>query len=262
MFRKFLILVMSSILGVFLLTGCSNDKNLTTYEEILDEGKMTFAMSGAYPPFNFINDEGKIVGFDIDIANAIASELGVEAEPITADFDGIIGGLNGNRYDMVIGSLAVTEARLKEVSFTDPYYYDGAQFFAKSDSGLSNLQDLQDGKVGVVTGTTFQAALEEMDNIEEVLQFSSDVDNIMAVEQNRADGLVTGKFVGLQGPEKYGVDIVPVGELLYAEDIAIAIRKVDTKLLEEVNNALQSIIDNGTYEKISNEWFGQNILEK
>lgn len=262
MFKKISFLVVLSILAVSLLVGCSSDSSVTTYEEILDEGKMSFAMSGAYPPFNYMNDEGELVGFDIDIANAIASELGVEAEPITADFDGIIGGLNGNRYDMVIGSLAVTEERLKEVNFTDPYYYDGAQFFAKSDSGLSSIEELEDGVVGVVTGTTFQEALGQMDNIKEILQFSSDVDNIMAVEQNRADGLVTGKFVGLQAPEKYDVDLKPIGQLLYSEDIAIAIRKDDTDLLEKVNGALQTIVDNGTYEEISNKWFGLNILEK
>lgn len=262
MLKKFLMVLLISVLSVGLLIGCTGNKTRSTYSRILEEGKMTFAMSGAYPPFNYMDENGELAGFDIDIANAIADQLGVEATPITADFDGIVAGLNGNRYDMVIGSLAITEERLKEVNFTNPYYYDGAQFFAKSDSQLSSIEDLKEGTVGVVTGTTFYEALSQMDNISNILQFSSDVDNIMAVEQGRADGLVTGKFVGLQAPEKYGIEIKPIGDLLYAEDIAIAIRKQDTELLEEVNNALQAIIDNGTYEDISNKWFGQNVLEK
>lgn len=261
MFKKYLYLVLVSIVTVVLLAGCKKE-NQTTYNAIMDKGKMTFAMSGAYPPFNYISDNGDLVGFDIDIANAIAEELGLKANPITADFDGIIAGLNGNRYDMIIGSMSITKERLKEVNFTIPYYYDGAQFFAKTGSGLTNIEDLEDGVVGVVTGTTFHDALKEMDNIKNILQFSSDVDNFMAIEQGRADGLVTGKFVGIQAPDKYGVDIEPVGELLYAEDIAIAIRKEDTDLLEKVNEALQAIIDNGKYEEISNKWFGQNIIEK
>lgn len=259
--KKILLTILTGIMAIGLLAGCNGSDAETTYDEIIEKGEMTFAMSGAFPPFNYMDEKGELVGFDIDIANALAEEMGVKAKPITADFDGIVAGLNGLRYDMVIGSLAITEDRLKEVNFTIPYYYDGAQFFAQTGSGLSSIEDLEDGVVGVVTGTTYHEELEKMDNIDDVLQFSSDVDNIMAVEQGRADGLVTGIFVGLQAPEKYEVDIEPVGNLLYSEDIGIAIRKEDTKLLEEVNNALDTIIQNGTYEEISNKWFDTNILE-
>lgn len=260
MFKKSiaLVLIMTLILAA---TGC-NKKDMTTYEKIKDKKEVTFAMSGAYPPFNYIDEDGAITGFDIEIANAIADEMGVKAVPITTAFDGIVGGLTGNRFDLIIGSMAITEARLEEVNFSDPYYYDGAQFFAKSGSGFESIDDLEKGKVGVVTGTTFHEFLDEMDNIDEIYQFESDVDNMKAAEQDRIDGLVTGKFVGLMGPEKYGVDIEPVGSLLYSEDIAIAVRKEDTKLLEEVNKALKAIIDNGTYDTISDKYFGRNILEK
>lgn len=259
--KKILLSILTGVLSIGLLVGCSSDTE-TTYDSIIEEGEMTFAMSGAYPPFNYMDEGGELVGFDIDIANAIANEMGVKAEPITADFDGIIAGLNGHRYDMVIGSTAITEERLEEANFSNPYYYDGAQFFAQTGSGLSSIEDLEDGVVGVVTGTTFLEELEKMDNIAETLQFSSDVDNIMAVEQGRADGLVTGLFVGLQAPKEYGVDIEPVGDLLYTEDIAIAIRKDDAKLLEEVNNALDAIVESGEYEEISKKWFGINLLEQ
>ncbi|NLZ81035.1 MAG: transporter substrate-binding domain-containing protein [Clostridiales bacterium] len=249
------------ILSAVLVVGCSGEE-LSTYENIIEKGNMTFAMSAQYPPFNFIDESGDVVGFDVDIAKALAAELGVEAEPITTDFDGIIAGLNGKRFDMIIGSMSITEERLKEVNFTDPYYYDGAQFFGRSDLGIGSIEELEDGAVGVVTGTTYLTALEEMDNVTEILQFSSDVDNIMAVEQGRADGLVTGKFMGREAPGRYGVDIVPIGSLLYVEEIAIAIRKEDTKLLEEINKALATIVENGVYEEISYNWFGENILEK
>lgn len=234
----------------------------TTLAKIQEKGEMTFAMTGAYPPFNFVNEDGELDGFDIDIAKAIAEKLEIKAVPITTTWDGIIAGLKGNRFDMIIGSMAITEDRLKEVNFTDPYYYDGAQFFAKAGSGLSSIEDLNGGKVGVVTGTTFHEYLNDLDNIGEILQFDSDVDNFMSVQQGRADGLVTGKFVGLQAKEKYGVDIEPVGSLLYSEKIGIAIRKADEDLLQAVNAALADMIEDGTYDEISDKWFGMNILEK
>ncbi|SHH70629.1 ABC transporter substrate-binding protein [Clostridium grantii] len=260
MIKRFMYLIMTGIL-LFVLTACGSSSK-TTYENIIEDKEMNFAMTGAYPPFNFIDDNGDLTGFDIDIANAIANELGVKAKPITTAWDGIIAGLTGKKFDMIIGSMSITEERLKEVNFTSPYYYDGAQFFAMKGSGLNSIEELKDGKVGVVTGTTFHDALKEMGNIKEILQFESDVDNIMAAEQKRSDGLVTGKFVGLQAPQKYSVDLEPIGPLLYAEEIGIAIRKDDTKLLEEVNAALKKIIEDGTYEEISDKWFGVNILNK
>lgn len=74
--------------------------------------------------------------------------------------------------------------------------------------------------------------------------------------------MVTSKVVGARAPIDFGVELEPIGELLYAEELAIAIRKDDPKLLDELNKALKSIIEDGTYEEISNKWFGMNILQK
>lgn len=259
-FKRITILM---LLGVFTFTmvACSTSGK-STYEKILEKKELTFAMTGAYPPFNYIDEKGELAGFDIDIANAIADKLGVAAKPITTSWDGIIGGLTGKRFDMIIGSMAVTEKRKEQVSFTEPYYYDGAQFFAKKGSDLKDISELKNGKVGVVTGTTFAEALEKMNNIKEVMQFESDVDNMKSVELGRADGLITGKLVGLYGAKKYGVKLEPVGDLMYEEIIAIALRKEDGELLDAINKALQEMKDDGTYAKISEKWFGANILEK
>jgi polar amino acid transport system substrate-binding protein len=255
-----IVLLMVLMIAVF-FTGCTN-KDQTTMEKIETEGEMSFAMTGGYPPFNFINEEGDLDGFDIDIAKALANEMGVKAVGITTAWDGIIGGLLSSRFDTIIGSMAINDARLEKVNFTSPYYYDGAQFFSTSEFDLASIKDLKEGKVGVVTGTTYQDALIKMDNIDKIMQFESDVDNIMALEQHRTDGLVTGRFVGLAAPKKYDVDLIPVGEMLYAEDIGIAVRKGDTEFLKTLNEALATIIANGTYNEISQKWFNTNILEK
>lgn len=260
MFKKLLLCVVSTI-TVFSFVGCAG-KTQTTYDKIQKNKELSFAMTGQYPPFNYINESGELTGFDIDIANAIAEKMGVTAKPETIAWDGIITALTGKRFDMIIGSMAITEARLEKVNFSDPYYYDGAQLFVMEDSSLPSIDELTDGKVGVVTGTTFHSFLSENYPNVEILQFESDVDNIRALTQGRMDALVTGKFVGLGAPDQYGIAIKPAGSLLYAEKIGIAIRKEDTDLLNAVNTALQEIIDDGTYEAISQKWFNTNILEK
>ncbi|AOY75850.1 transporter substrate-binding domain-containing protein [Clostridium formicaceticum] len=232
-----------------------------TLDEIKKRGALTFAMTGAYPPFNFIDEDGTLIGFDIDIANAIAEKIGVEAEPITVLWDGILAGLTSGRFDMIIGSMAITEERLEKVNFSNPYYYDGAQFFGREDLDADDLAEIENAAVGVVTGTTFQNFLVDMENVTDILQFESDVDNMRAVQQGRSDGLITGLLVGLHGIEKFDMPLIPVGNPLYIEEIGIAIRKEDGTLLEAVNAALQEMIDDGTYEEISLKWFGTNILD-
>jgi ABC-type amino acid transport substrate-binding protein len=118
----------------------SADKSL---KKIQDAGKIRFAMSGGYPPFNYYNDKNELVGFDVDIARAIAKKLGVEFEPVTTDWNGIIEGLRAGRYDGILGSMAVTEERLKVVDFSDPYYYSGAQLMVSKDSGINGPEDLK-----------------------------------------------------------------------------------------------------------------------
>ncbi len=258
-------LLLAVMMGILCLAGfggsAAAEAGQATLDRIKADGSFTFALSGGYPPFNYIDEEtGAVVGFDVDIANALAAVIGVKAEAVTTQWDGIIGGLIGNRFDTIIGSMAITDARLKEVSFSDPYYYDGAQFFTTADSGLNSIADLVDGKVGVVTGTTFAEMLESMSNIKEILYFDGDIENFMAVGQGRSDGLVTSRFVGLQAPAEY--HIVPCGPLLYTEKIGIAVRKEDTGLLDAINSALATIVENGTYDEISQKWFGTNILEQ
>lgn len=257
--RSTLIIVL--FIATLLFSGCNNGEQ-TMLQQIEESGEMTFAMTGGYPPFNFINEQGELDGFDIEIAEALAEELGVQAVPITTAWDGIIGGLLSKRFDTIIGSMAITEERLQKVSFTDPYYYDGAQLFGMSDTKITSLSQMEAGKIGVVTGTTYHDALKDIENIGEIMQFESDVDNMMALEQNRIDGLVTGRFVGLQAPERYGLDLVPIGEMLYAEKIGIAVRKEDKAFLAALNEALATIVENGTYDAISKKWFQTNILER
>ena len=252
--------MMVGIMSIALI-GCGSSQN-SVYQNIQDKKEMTFAMTAAYPPFNYVDGDGKIVGFDIDIANAIAEKLGVTAKPVTTEWNGLIPGLKGNRFNMVIGSMAITEDRLKEVDFSDPYYYDGAQFFAKKGSGLREIKDLKDGKVGVVTGTTFHDALKEMSNVKEILQFESDVDNMKNLDLGRSDGMVTGKWVGVYGVQQFGLDIEPVGSFIYKEIIGIAMKKGETELVEAVNNALKEMIEDGTYDEISQKWFKSNLLEQ
>jgi ABC-type amino acid transport substrate-binding protein len=106
-------------------------------------GRIRFAMSGGYPPFNYYNKENELTGFDVEIGKAVCAWLGVEYVPITTAWDGIVEGLRAKRYEGIWGSMAVTEERLKVVDFSDPYYLSGAQLVVSADSEIGGPDDLR-----------------------------------------------------------------------------------------------------------------------
>lgn len=112
-------------------------------ERVKKAGKIRFAMSGGYPPFNYFTSNDELTGFDVEIGKEVAKRLGVEYEPVTTEWSGILEGLRSGRYDGIFGSMAVTEKRLEVVDFTDPYYYSGAQLIVREDSKITGPDDLK-----------------------------------------------------------------------------------------------------------------------
>lgn len=114
-----------------------------SWDRVQKTGRIRFAMSGGYPPFNYYDSQNHLTGFDVEIGQAVCDRLGVAFIPVTTAWDGIIEGLRAKRYDGVWGSMAITEERLKVVDFSDPYYLSGAQLIVRNDSRITGPEDLE-----------------------------------------------------------------------------------------------------------------------
>ncbi|HMB15116.1 MAG TPA: transporter substrate-binding domain-containing protein, partial [Pelovirga sp.] len=125
-------------------------------QNIKSRGEVSFAMSGQYPPFNFVDERNQLNGFDVEICSTIANRMSVEAKPLSTAWDGIIAGLLTNRFDLICGSMAITQERLNSIDFSDPYYRSGAQLFVRKGSSLAGTDDLDNKKIGVTLGTTYE----------------------------------------------------------------------------------------------------------
>ncbi|MBN9268949.1 MAG: transporter substrate-binding domain-containing protein, partial [Mesorhizobium sp.] len=125
-------------------------------EKIKSAGELKISMSGQYPPFNFVNDQNEVVGFDADIGKAIAERIGVKGTIITTAWDGIIAGLLANKYDTVVGSMTITPEREKVVDFVGPYYHAGRAVFVGENSKAQSLDDLKGKTIGVTLGETHE----------------------------------------------------------------------------------------------------------
>lgn len=126
---------------------------------------MRFAMSGRYPPFSFVGDTGEVIGFDVDVAEAIARELGKDVDIVTTEWDGILTGLLGGRYHAIIGSMSITPARARQVTFSEPYYHSGAQLFIHADrqDEIKGIKDCDGKRIAAVVGETYEHFLREND---------------------------------------------------------------------------------------------------
>jgi polar amino acid transport system substrate-binding protein len=247
------------LLALLALSACAQleKKQQLTFRP----GTFSFAMSGLYKPFNYHDMEngGKVTGFDVEIGNALAKEMGLKPMPVTTPWETIIAGLQAHKYDAIIGSMAITDKRKKAVDFTEPYYRSGAQIFVRKGNGtIRSADDLKGKKIGVVMASTFQDVAKRYSS--QIVEYTSDITALQDLPSGRIDAVITDRAVGLYAMNKMEFLIQDVGKPLTHDDMAIAVNKGHEKLKQKLNQALKKIIANGTYERISRKYFNRNIL--
>lgn len=257
---------LAAVVGVaaLALTACSGDGGGETAGGddlgLINDGTLVVAMSGEFQPFSYF-EGNELTGFDYDIGVAIAEELGLEVDAQTGAFDTLIGGIQANRYDVLIASMTPTEERDQAVDFTDSYYVSGAQAFVAPDSECTDITQMDSPVIGVASGTTYQSYLEDEggDWVGEVRTFSSDITALQDVATGRLDAAMTDRNVGLHQIQESDLDIVECGAPLYTEEPAFAVKEGNAALQEALNEALASIKEDGTYAEISEKYFGKDI---
>ncbi|MFM1655321.1 transporter substrate-binding domain-containing protein [Brevibacillus sp. B_LB10_24] len=265
---KWMISVLTTVLaGALALTGCGSSENASTGgsssgSQPSDSGKpdFTYAMSGLYKPFNF-TENGELTGFDVEIGKALAEKMGMNPKPVTNPFETIIQGLQAKKYDTVIGSLTINEDRLKAVNFSDPYYRSGSQVFVQeSNNDIKTVDDIKGKKIGAQKGSIYLEIAKKMTDQDNITSYDSDITALLDLTTGRTDVVITDQMVGLRFMKENPGKIKDVDKPMSYDEQAIAVRKEDTELLEKVNKALAEIIADGTYDKISEKWFGRSIL--
>lgn len=288
--KKYLISLLFGLLLLGLLAACgtdgetedtSADSNESTEEvaeeetdeeeasgttvQTIEEGKLTFGSSGLYKPFNFEDLDGSETGFEVELGEAIAKEMGLEPNPVfTQDFGALIEEVNSGRLDIIMGSLTITEERAEVVDFSDPYYTSGPIFFVHEDTDdIETWDDLEGKQVGVIASSVYEDTVLEHISEDQLSTYQSDTVALqdLAAGTDRLDMVLTDKIVGLVQMDENNLEIKMVGDLLFEEKIGAAVKKGNQELLDEFNRALQAVIENGTYEELSMKWFGENILE-
>jgi polar amino acid transport system substrate-binding protein len=213
------------------------------------------ATDATFPPFEYVQD-GKRTGFDIDLINAIAKTMNKKVEWVDIDFKGLIPGLIAHRFDVAASAIYMTDERRKVVDFTDPYYKGGlAVLVRKNEPGIQTPADLKGKKVSVQVGTKSVDFLRQ--NYPDVQRVEVEKNQAMfdLLMIGRVDAAVTGRPAAVQfAKAQTSTRVLDKG--LTTELYGYATRQDEKDLTAEMNKALQTLRDNGTYAALVSKWFG------
>ncbi len=225
-------------------------------------------VEGAYPPFSWTTADGKLAGFDIDIAVALAKAMGLEYKLVAQDWDGIIPALLARKYDCIIASMSITEERKKKVAFSDKYYNTPAKLITKKGTVKEWTKDTLKGKaVGVQRATTHDSYL--TDNYGKdvtIKRYGTQDEAYLDLAAGRVQFLLADSVAMSDGflkkPE--GKDYEFIGPDFtdprwFGDGVGIAMRQKDKDLLEMFNKAIEKIRADGTYKKINDKYFDFDV---
>lgn len=235
---------------------------MTTLLKAKNRGYLLVGSDVTYPPFEFM-ENGKPVGFDIDLINLIAQGMGLNgAQIIDTAWDGIFAALKTEKFDVIISSVTITEDRKKEMLFSDPYY-DSGQIIAvrRDDTRINNENDLVGKIVGVQINTTGDFTAQKISGIKEIKRYDDIQQAFQDLELGRIDAVLNDLPVNAWfAKERKNVKLV--GKLLTVEQYGICARLEDQTLINEINRALKNLRESGKYREIYVKWFGVEPPQK
>ncbi|MCJ8521544.1 cystine transport system substrate-binding protein [Pseudorhizobium tarimense] len=228
-------------------------------DKIKSSGTIRIGTEGTYAPFTFHDASGKLVGFDVEIGEAVAEKLGVEAQFVEGKWDGLIAGLDANRYDAVINQVGITDARKQKYAFSEPYIASKAVLIVRENSeDIKGFADLKGKKAAQSLTSNYGKMAEEAGA--ELIGTEGFDQSIQLVLTGRADATLNDSLSFLDfKKQKPDAPVKVVAEQAEASYSGILLRQGDDELVAAVNQALEDIKGDGTYQKISEKYFGQDL---
>lgn len=242
--------------GALALTACGGGTTPAATQggvQLINAGKLTVCSDVPYEPFEFQKD-GKIVGFDIDIANEVAKDLNAELNIVDSSFEAIETGTALTGCDVSISSISITDVRKTVMDFSDPYMDDDLTLVATKASGITDINSAKGKKVGVQQATT--GAKYAAENGIDAQQFEDSGLLVQALLAGTIDAAM-----GNQSILAYAIKDDPkferVEDYATGEKLGIAIKKGNTAMTEKVNGTLKRLTDDGSLKKFETTWFGE-----
>ncbi len=231
------------------------------------QSTLRVGVEGNYPPFSMISPDGKLSGFDIDIANAVCAEMKATCTMVQQEWDGMIPALNAKKFDMIVASMTITEERKKAVDFSNAYYDVPSRWVAKAGAFKeATPASLKGKKIIVLRNSPRAKYVQENFKESEVLLVAKETEVYLELVAGRGDigfgSSVVSSEAFLKKPE--GKAFAQVGDTVILDrtggaGVGIALRKNEEELRGKINEALKTIRANGAYRKLADKYFDFNV---
>lgn len=238
-------------------------EDAASLKEIQDAGVLKIGTEGTYKPFTFHDEDGtgKLTGFDVEVAEAVAGELGVKAEFVETQWDAIFAGLESGRFDMIANQVSINDEREALYSFSTPYTISPGVVVVKSDDdSIKSFADLKGKRTAQSLTSNWNELAEANGAKTEGVEGWAQA--VTLLKQGRVDATVNDVLTFLDWQKTEGDDSLKIAaESDEVAHNALAFRKGGDDLVEAVDNALADLAADGTLAKISEKYFGEDVTK-
>ena len=229
-------------------------------DEVQQRGALRVALEGTYPPFNFRDEQGKLTGFDVEIAEAIAGKLKVKPQFTTTEWSGILAGLQAGKYDVIVNQVAATPQRQQVFDFSAPYVVSSPQLIVRANETrpIRTAADLKGLTIGVGQGSNYAEQARAIAGAT-VKVYPGAPEYLQDLASGRIDVALNDSLLIPYLAQKTRLPVKAGAPLGSVESNAIPFRKGSPRFKQAIDRALEELKADGTFAKISNKWFGRDV---
>lgn len=252
--RRVLLVSLVAVMIVGLVSGCG--KKTRGYATVMKEKKLIVGTEAGFPPFEFADENNKVVGFDMDLAAEVAKDLGVELEIQEMAFDSLIPAIQTGKISMIAAGMSAKPDRLEAADFSNSYYDAGQSIVVTMNNVvITKADDLKDKRIGVQNGTTGDTFATDTYKDAKITRYAKFAEAFLDLQNGNLDTVVLDKPVAESYIAATGGKLKIVGDTLSSEKFCLVVPKGDKQLLDAANKTLDRMKQDGTFEALLKKWF-------
>ena len=261
--KKYILAFLILSMAVVLITGCGKSDQDNSWEAVQEKGEFVLGLDDSFPPMGFRDENGNIVGFDVDIAKEVCERLEIELKLQPINWDAKEQELNSHKIDCIWNGFTITEERKNNLLFTKAYLNNRQVLIINAKSSFKTQADLKGKKLGLQAGSSAADALNSASDfkagLREVVEFDDNMMALMDLEKGGVDVVLMDEVVANYNIQTREAGIKVLDEELATEEYGVGFRKKDNALMSKVQETLEAMSEDGTLTKTSEKWFGKDV---